>query len=172
MKQKNEAGYTLILVLLTITLIFIFSLTLISNVLNSATQNKKSEEDIQLNKLSQMGVTYVEKAVKKANKQAHENIVTWLNTNPAPSTPDIPNEYRTRFEDALKPLIKTYPTSEKVLQKNSERVKMVIDGISLENGTTSTIKVVYTVTPSLKSEYDETLSVRKTIPIDLNITNP
>ncbi|MFJ8255892.1 hypothetical protein [Peribacillus asahii] len=167
MKEKNEAGYTLVLVLLTITLIFIFSLTLISSVLNSASQNKKTEENIQLNRLSEMGVTYMEKVVKEANKQANESIVKWLNSGSAPSNPNIPYEYKGEFETALDNLIETNPTLEKKLEEDGERFKIVINAISLEN--TNTIKVVYTVTPSLTTEYPETLSSQHTITINLNI---
>ncbi|MFB5282221.1 MULTISPECIES: hypothetical protein [Peribacillus] len=169
MKEKNEAGYTLVLVLLTITLIFIFSLTLISSVLNSASQNKKTEENIQLNRLSEMGVTYTETAVKEANKQANASIVAWLNSDPAPSNPNIPYEYQLRFETALDTLIKYETNSilEKELEEDSERFKIVINAISLEN--TNTIKVVYTVTPSLTKEYSKTLSSQHTITINLNI---
>ncbi|MFJ8245680.1 hypothetical protein [Peribacillus asahii] len=169
MKEKNEAGYTLVLVLLTITLIFIFSLTLISSVLNSASQNKKTEENIQLNRLSEMGVTYMEKAIMEANRQANASIVAWLNSDPAPSNPNIPYKYKGEFETALDDLIdyETIPTLEKELEEEGDRFKIVINEINLEN--TNTIKVVYTVTPSLTKEYPETLSSQHTITINLNI---
>lgn len=65
MKINNEKGYTLVLVLLIITLIMIFSLTLISNVLNSTAQNNKIEEKIQTERLEEMGKLYFQKVIQK-----------------------------------------------------------------------------------------------------------
>ncbi|PLT32385.1 type II secretion system protein [Bacillus sp. V5-8f] len=56
--NNNEKGYTLIIVLLTITLIGVFSVTLLTNVLNSSVQNRKTEEKIQLTNLTEMGTIY------------------------------------------------------------------------------------------------------------------
>ena len=108
MKNKNEAGYTLVLVLLTITLIFIFSLTIISNVLNSAKQNNTIEKQIQFKQASQMGVTYMEAAIGQANKQANNSVVDWLKKpgqnppNPIPTDGKITEQYIIAFDGALK----------------------------------------------------------------------
>lgn len=65
MKVTNDKGFTLVLVLLIITLIMIFSLTIISNVLNSARQNNKIEEQIQNQRLKEMGLLYFQKVIEK-----------------------------------------------------------------------------------------------------------
>ncbi|MEH6947677.1 hypothetical protein V7068_11520 [Bacillus sp. JJ634] len=142
MKEKNEAGYTLVLVLLTITLIFIFSLTLISSVLNSANQNKKTEENIQLNRLSEMGVTYVEKAINKVAATELQSSSEYDSTN-------LADQYMDFFKNELKEY-KLIPNQELEipLEKTDKRFKIFVNSITLENAT-NTIKVTYTITASL-----------------------
>ena len=151
MKNKNEAGYTLVLVLLTITLIFIFSLTIISNVLNSAAQNNTIEKQIQLKQSSQMGVVYMEAAIVKASNDAK------LNTSPPPTSTDseIITEYSTNFETALKSIIdyQTNPEIE-IVSNEANKFRFKISNIQVIKGTT-TITVQYVITPSFNDKYGE-----------------
>lgn len=174
MKHKNEAGYTLVLVLLTITLIFIFSLTIISNVLNSATQNNTIEKKMQLQQSSQMGVTYMEAAIVKANNQAKTKVDTWLKAQPTitPSDSDIVTQYHTEFDTALKSIIGDYPTNPEIeiISNEPNKFRFKISNIKVTAGTT-TITVKYVITPSYNNEYGEKDPVREKN-INIAITQP
>ena len=61
---KNQKGYTLILVLLIITIIGIMMVPLFGSVLNNAQQNNKTEESIQLDSVSKMGMDYFQNHVR------------------------------------------------------------------------------------------------------------
>ncbi|RID88162.1 hypothetical protein D1953_04725 [Peribacillus asahii] len=151
MKEKNEAGYTLVLVLLTITLIFIFSLTLISNVLNSANQNKKTEQKIQLNRLLEMGITYVEESVDKASSDAATNLHS--ESLPACDLTSLPDKYVCYFKDELKSY-KLAPNQElnRTLGEKPEQFKIVIESIKQAENDNNTIEITYTVTASLGTD--------------------
>ncbi|MGE8078449.1 hypothetical protein [Peribacillus loiseleuriae] len=166
MKQKNEAGYTLVLVLLTITLILIFSVTLISNVLNSALQNQKSEKNIQLDQSSRMGVMYVEKEINSANEEAKKAVIKWLNdlltTDPIPTNAEIAAKYEEKFRVKL-------VDQEIISSDNTYRFK--IDYISITRAD-NTLTVTYTIIPSLNNVYAKADPEReKTINIKIQEQN-
>ncbi|MFJ7974736.1 hypothetical protein JNUCC23_15925 [Peribacillus sp. JNUCC 23] len=166
MKQKNEAGYTLVLVLLTITLILIFSVTLISNVLNSSLQNQKSEGNIQLHQSSRMGLKYVEKEINTANNEAKKAVIKWLNefptTNAIPTDAEIAVKYEKEFRTKL--VDKEIISSDKMYQ-------FKIDYISITR-VDNTLTVTYTITPSLNNVYAQADSEReKTINIKIQEQN-
>ncbi|WP_028392100.1 hypothetical protein [Bacillus cihuensis] len=166
MKHKNEAGYTLVLVLLTITLILIFSVTLISNVLNSAMQNQKSEKNIQLDQSSRMGVTYVEKEINSANEEAKKAVIRWLNdfptTVPMPTNAEIAAKYEEEFRVKL-------VDKEIISSDNTYRFK--IDYIKITR-IVNTLTVTYTIIPSLNNVYAQADPEReKTIDIKIQEQN-
>ncbi|KMY51113.1 hypothetical protein [Peribacillus loiseleuriae] len=166
MKQKNEAGYTLVLVLLTITLILIFSVTLIGNVLNGALQNQKSEKNIQLDQSSRMGVMYVEKEINSANEEAKKAVIQWLNdfltTDFIPTNAEIAAKYEEKFRTKL-------VDQEIISSDNTYRFK--IDYISITRAD-NTLTVTYTVIPSLNNVYAQAdLEREKTINIKIQEQN-
>ncbi|WP_368503327.1 hypothetical protein AB3N04_13875 [Alkalihalophilus sp. As8PL] len=63
---KNQRGYALLIVLLIITVIGIFAPILISNLMNSSIQFEKAEQDIQMQKMKEMGEMYAERALVNA----------------------------------------------------------------------------------------------------------
>lgn len=71
--MKNENGYTLILSLLAILLIFAFSTVLISGILNSRLQFNNSEHIIQQRDVAEMGIihyaTMIENKIKEINER-------------------------------------------------------------------------------------------------------
>ena len=153
MKQKSEAGYTLILVLLTITLIFIFSLTIISNVLNSATQNKKTELDIQKNNISNMAVIYAEKAIMEDSKATKQTILESVLSNLL--TLHLPNN----LDEIIETKYKTNFTTFHTLENNNYKFELnchvkditvtnTKQGLNLNVNINTTIS--YTVIPSIK----------------------
>jgi len=176
MNAKNEAGYTLVLVLLTITLIFIFSLTLISNVLNSANQNKKTEEKIQLNRLLEMGITYVEESVDKASSDAATSLYSSSLPESECNFTNLTDQYVCYFKHELKNY-KLVPNQElnRTLEEEAEQFKMVIESIKQAENDNSTIEVTYTVTASL-NEYIKESTPPNIIRIKINehgeIENP
>ncbi|WP_078381917.1 Flp family type IVb pilin [Sutcliffiella halmapala] len=60
---KNERGYALLIVLLTIVIIGLFIPPIMSSILSSATQFNKSEEKVQHQNLVGMSVNYFERTV-------------------------------------------------------------------------------------------------------------
>ena len=101
---KNEAGYTLILVLLIITLFFIFSITLMGNLLNSSAQNNKTEEKIQEENLMQMGVSYVERLIAVTDQEVKKDTRFKIgNTD---------NETYENYQTVFKKLLETSKTVE------------------------------------------------------------
>ncbi|WP_407272736.1 hypothetical protein [Radiobacillus sp. PE A8.2] len=60
----NQQGYALVLVLLTITVIGILTPPIINSLLNSTQQYQRSEENIQLQKLIEMGKMYARKEIE------------------------------------------------------------------------------------------------------------
>lgn len=155
MKQKSEAGYTLILVLLTITLIFIFSLTIISNVLNSAAQNKKTELDIQKNNISNMAVIYAEEAILEESKATKPSILDLL-SNLLILPVDLNNTIATNYETNLENRINTQTYH--ILENNNYKFELnchvkditvtTKQGLNLNVNINTTIS--YTVIPSIK----------------------
>lgn len=65
-KVQNERGYTLVLVLLSITLIFAISAVLMANNLNLATQVRATDEQRQAVSLAEMGIQYTEATIRSS----------------------------------------------------------------------------------------------------------
>lgn len=74
LKLNKQNGYTLVLVLLIITIIFIIATPLINSVLNSSEQFNKTEEQIQLDKTYEMGKTYFRNYVINALNKGEDNV--------------------------------------------------------------------------------------------------
>jgi Tfp pilus assembly protein PilX len=62
---KNEKGYTLILVMIIITVIFILAMTLTSMAISTRLQFNKTDEQNKATDLAEMGITYFQTTVKK-----------------------------------------------------------------------------------------------------------
>lgn len=122
--------------------------------MNSTHQYNKTEENLQLDKLSEMGIVYVENAISKASEKARIAVQEWLQnqTDPVPSESEITNHYINYLDAALKNF-DLNPELEIVMNDSDFRFKIEINHINIENNTD--IKVNYTITSSLNSEYDE-----------------
>ncbi|NLP50318.1 hypothetical protein [Bacillus sp. RO1] len=62
---RNDKGYTILIVLLTIVVIGLIAPPLINSVMSSSLQNKKTEENVQLENLTEMGIHYFRNDVAK-----------------------------------------------------------------------------------------------------------
>ncbi|TYS68929.1 hypothetical protein FZC76_08345 [Sutcliffiella horikoshii] len=62
---RNDKGYTILIVLLTIVVIGLIAPPLINSVMSSSLQNQKTEENVQLENLTEMGIRYFRNDVAK-----------------------------------------------------------------------------------------------------------
>lgn len=137
---KKERGYALILVLLIITILAIIATPIISNILNSTLQYKKAEQNIQMDRLREMGITYMESVVEQA---ISKNKYTG-----SESKDDLENYANKIKSDILQyiPVTKQFKEKGYQFHLEVEPVFMVKD---------SNIIISYQVTPSLKNTFDD-----------------
>ncbi|WP_226036523.1 hypothetical protein [Aquibacillus saliphilus] len=162
---KNQRGYALVIVLLTITIIALFIPPIMSNVMSSALQFQRTGEKLQLTKLEEMGQFYFESALEGATIGAKDSLTQWLDNQPDSIIDDneaIVDKYKTELESELNSF-----EPELEIKLNDSRIKIILDSISVEN---RTISVSYTITPSLDSQYDDSnsLTEEQTIGIELD----
>ena len=86
MKPLKQQGYALIIVLLIITIIGLLAPPLINSVLNSSLQAQKAEENIQTEKLIDMGKTYSRNNILKiveeqSQKRSTDEMIVYLEQN-------------------------------------------------------------------------------------------
>jgi hypothetical protein len=81
---KNEKGYTLILVMIIITVIFIFAMSLSGMAISTRMQFNKTDNRNKATDLAEMGVTYYQsiltKFVSSANVTANQKTTDYINT--------------------------------------------------------------------------------------------
>ncbi|MBY0123969.1 hypothetical protein [Bacillus sp. S/N-304-OC-R1] len=168
---KTQTGYALIIVLLTITIISIFTPLLINKLLNSTTQFQRTEEVIQLNKLTSMGEIYIEKAINKAGDQSKEEVLNWLKqidpSKPYPTNQEISDKYYEFFISNLDNFIQNGLLISEV-NLNGDKFIIEINNVYLNNS--STIDVGYTITPSLNNMNYEKYSKKGIKSLYLNIS--
>lgn len=63
---RNESGYTLVIVLLIITLFTVFTLSFMAISANTTKQNEVAERNIQSVTLAEMGITYFQQAISNS----------------------------------------------------------------------------------------------------------
>lgn len=162
--RSNQNGYSLILVLLIITVIGIMSIPLMSSIMNSNDQFQKSEEKQQLTNLTEMGEQYIQNAVSTSTADAKNNVQNWLQSspNPFPNNDQITSSFLSELQTELNTFV---PNNEIIiiLKENSFQYKVdaSIDTINK--------KVDYTITPSLNGIYDTENSINGEITINLDL---
>ncbi|MED3571439.1 hypothetical protein [Cytobacillus praedii] len=170
-KLKEQGGYALLIVLLAVTLIGIFTPLIFSKLMNSTQQFQKTEQGIQLHKLSEMGTVYVENAISVAGNHAKEGVTKWIKqkdpTKPAPTNQEISEYFYRLFTAELGNYIPS-PSFIKEMSDPKYKFKMAIDSISLGN---STLDVSYTITPSLNNQFDGKNERKGNKAISINISN-
>ena len=104
---KNQKGYVLIMVLLIIVIIAIMTPPVISKIMSSSTQFQKVEEDLQLEKLGDMGILYTDKAIDRVGTEGDRSIrdlmVLKNKEKPSsnPSKTEIENSYKESFKEEV-----------------------------------------------------------------------
>jgi len=172
MKSGNrEKGYTLVIVLVVIVIIGVFIPSIISNLMSSNLQYQKSEQNIQLKSLRIMGVTYLDKSIDMASKEAKRIVDVWINepvrVNNPPNEKDITDKYFEEFKKELNKLIPLYRVI-KMAGDNSQ-FEMVIK--SINNQPTISIKYEVTATLNGKTEMTSKVEGQKIININLSDAN-
>lgn len=130
-------------------------------------QFQKTEEDIQLTKLADMGVIYIEKAAEVSTMQAKENVLAWIQDlqdreppEPMPSQAEIKNKYLDFLRIELEKYVPGFKTIIE-LQESSFQYKVAT---SLGND------INYTITPSVDATYNDLDSVEGSISIQLDFS--
>ncbi|SFQ22311.1 hypothetical protein [Salibacterium halotolerans] len=158
MPKLNESGYTMILVLLTITIIGIMVPPIMSSIMNSSSQYNESEENIQRKKLMDMGTIRIEKKVELAVEEA-EDIVERETKEGETQDPED------RFFNLLQNRL---PSSEEtiVLQDGGEQFILSHGSPSPSGGG---ITVSYEVTPSLDGGGKEAAKLQDTVTVNVSL---
>lgn len=151
--NSDEAGYTLILVLLIVLLFFIFSMTLMGNLLNSSAQNNKTEENIQVDNLVQMGTEYVDRLLTDSEENTKKDASFKIEASDLQTA----KNYRTAFIDEL---FEDNPTnlSTATISIETNKFTYIIDKNQISDVTLDEsdieekykFTITYTITPTLK----------------------
>ncbi|MBW8350213.1 hypothetical protein K0H71_12265 [Bacillus sp. IITD106] len=137
---KKQGGYALILVLLIITILAVIATPIISNILNSSLQYKKAEQNIQIENLREMGITYMESVVNQAINKIETDQVKPVNLE----------EYKERLTSYINP---DNPITKK-FKENGYQFRLRVDSINKDDAKNEII-IHYQVTPSLKNTFDD-----------------
>ncbi|MBS4216994.1 hypothetical protein KHA96_01555 [Bacillus sp. FJAT-49711] len=140
---KKQNGYALILVLLIITIIAVLTPPIISSIMSSTHQYKKVEQNIQIENLREMGITYLEGVVEQS--------VNKLNTEIKYSNDSV--EYKNKLESNIAKFIPGNQITKKFKEEGQQfRLKINLVNIDKNNQ----IVIDYQVTPSLNNSFDDT----------------
>lgn len=165
----KEDGYALILVLLVIAIIGILAPIVISNIMSSAHQFNKSEEDIKLTKLEEMGNLYIETALQKAIEEVQEE-GSWRET--LPTNPGV-TEIGDSLSSALQMKLQNQGYTEEVeiiVLGDQSKIFLSMDEIHVQSGNDQTfsLNIHYTIETSLHSQSRNTLKTETSIPFTIN----
>ncbi|NMD70528.1 type II secretion system protein [Bacillus sp. DNRA2] len=129
---KNNQGYALLTVLLTITVFGVLSIALISNSFSSTKQNAMAEKKSQSIELAEMGAKYFEYAVKNAANDLIQSVRTEIETEQR-TTGDVANPKEHFTERSIEILIEKLDdeiNTVTVPMKNKTNASFTIDQIS------------------------------------------
>lgn len=147
MKYKNENGYTLIAVLLIMTIFMMLAFTFMGQAANSIKQNKAVEIRTQSVALSEMGVTYFQQAIYNVYETYHDPIIQQVK--------------ETREKD-------------KVKKQEDEYIQLAIDAMRDKLKTelnSTTVSIDGKTGASFEIEYDKDLNINqigKILKVDFN----
>lgn len=111
-KLNNSKGYALLVVLLIIVVIAIMTPPIISKIMTSSSQYLIVEENLQIDKLGDMGILYTKKSIEKAEMEAKKDA-----ENKAEIAGDAAvNSFLDRFKDNKLP----WPSQEEIEQEYQE----------------------------------------------------
>lgn len=129
---SNQNGYALVLVLLIIAVMGILTPPLVNSVLNNAKQFQRSEENIQLNKLIDMGKMY-----------ARNSIIDEINNLPTTSISDGIDTLSSELSNVVKPLDSS---------QNNQSFAIRYDSFDKQG---DQLMITYTLTGGLKKSNQE-----------------
>ncbi|RSL32376.1 hypothetical protein D7Z54_15885 [Salibacterium salarium] len=155
---RNQKGYTMLLVLLTITIIGIMVPIFMSSIMNSSTQYKETEENIQLQKLADMGSLYFEKEVEALKEEAKAFIEHMENVEEE----DVERIFYNYIEDELA----SYSKKTISIEENHEEFTIELNTIHRSD---NEFVIDYTVIPSLNGGIDEGEPLTNTMTINMTI---
>lgn len=89
MIKKNEKGYALVTVLLTLTIFMVLALSFMGQSANSAKQNLAVEDKAKSTAMAEMGISYVELAVRNIYQEKLDEVIVKKNSD----KPQKTNEY-------------------------------------------------------------------------------
>ncbi|MFD2706174.1 hypothetical protein [Salibacterium lacus] len=158
MPKLNESGYTMILVLLTVTIIGIMVPPIMSSIMNSSSQYNESEENIQRGKLMDMGTIRIEKKVELAVEEA-EAIVEEQTREGETENPE--DRFFRLLQNRLSASEETI-----VLKEGQQQFILSHNDPSREGGD---ITVSYEVTPSLNGGTDEVERLQDTVTVNVSL---
>ncbi|RSL34759.1 hypothetical protein D7Z54_02660 [Salibacterium salarium] len=155
---RNQKGYAILVVLLTITMIGIMVPVVMSNIMNSSTQYNETEEDIQLNKLAEMGAFHFEKEAERIKEQTKTSIE---NMEKIEDDDDVELMFYTYIENSsLNGYEKTI-----TLEENQEQFTITQNTMNRHE---DKIVIDYTVSPSLNGGSEQGEPLNETITIRAN----
>lgn len=135
---KNERGYALLLVLLTIVIIGIFIPVIFSSIISSSSQFQKTEEDIQRGKLEQMAEVHIQNMIQKEinNFSGSEEII---------------------FAEVANAVHAVYfnPNPEYQFQEGNQKFKINLDEEDIDEVENKVIITITTMINSIESTTDE-----------------
>ena len=163
---KSTNGYEMIVVLLTITVVGIMVPILFMNVFNADRQFEKTEEDLQILKLREMGNKYMAEAADQSSDEAADIIQERLHDPEYDGNPA--NDFKQVFEARLKshklnPEYTIYARNEK---QDGQQVKVGWEDIRWGE-TEDELVITYYVIPSLTDNI--TMEERQTSTYHINL---
>ncbi|SFL45633.1 hypothetical protein [Salibacterium qingdaonense] len=158
MPKLNESGYTMIFVLLTITIIGIMVPPIMSSIMNSSSQYNESEENIQREKLMDMGTIRIEKKVELAVEEA-EAVVEEETRQGETQNPED------RFFNLLQNRLSSSEETI-VMQEGAEQFILSHENPSRSGGE---ITLSYEVTPSLNGGGEEAEKLQDTVTVNVSL---
>lgn len=136
---KKQNGYTLIWVLLIVVLIGILTPLIASKVISSKLQVQKTEQSMQLEKVRQMGVAYMESVIKHANEELADESDSLLDSK----------QYNEKLQQKMIQINHDFNSEVvKTLKQNGPRFSLEINPSEIEE---DKVIISYTVTYSLNN---------------------
>lgn len=141
---KKQSGYTLIWVLLIVVIIGVLTPPIVSKVLSSKLQVQKTEKEIQLENVRQMGITYMESVINLANEKLVEKPDSLLDSK----------QYKDELQRKIIEIDSGFRTEVvKVLKENAHQFRLKTTAYEVRG--TEDVVVKYTVTSSLNGGASE-----------------
>jgi hypothetical protein len=135
-----------------------------TNIFNSRIQYQKTEENIQLAYLEEMGRIYIENSIAVSSNEAKKLTLTWLESPPTPP-PDITATFSKYLFFLNTEIEKFFPGKQKTIELKANSFKFYIN-ISVDE---LNKKIVYNITPSVDGNFNNKNTKNGVISLNLDI---